>query len=299
MSKRNLGERIKLQSYWHRCLSKRRFIGEDETPIQVLKESDKRPQSKSYVWLFRSGDDGGTAIIIYKYHPTRNGEAAAEFFKDNPDDSYLIADGFARYNKLKRFRRCCCYAHLRRYFIEAIPKGHEKDFTDPGVQGMLYCNKLFEYERTYREKGLSYKQIHNRRQRDQKPVVEAFLSWINKQNPSKGSRLDRAITYAKNQAPYMTTYLEDSHCELSNNLSENSIRPITVGRRNWLFCDTTDGANASMSVYSLLETARANGLNPYKYMEYILEARPDERMTDKELEALSPWNENIKKLCEN
>ena len=164
---------------------------------------------------------------------------------------------------------------------------------------MLYCNKLFEYERTYREKGLSYKQIHNRRQRDQKPVVGAFLSWINKQNPSKGSRLDRAITYAKNQAPYMMTYLEDSRCELSNNLSENSIRPVTVGRRNWLFCDTTDGANASMAVYSLLETARANGLNPYKYMEYILEARPNERMTDNELDALSPWNENVKKLCEN
>ena len=164
---------------------------------------------------------------------------------------------------------------------------------------MLYCNKLFEYERTYREKGLSYKQIHNRRQRDQKPVVEAFLSWINKQNPSKGSRLDRAITYAKNQAPYMMTYLEDSRCELSNNLSENSIRPVTVGRRNWLFCDTTDGANASMAVYSLLETARANGLNPYKYMEYILEARPDEKMTDKELEALSPWNENIKNCAKS
>ena len=81
--------------------------------------------------------------------------------------------------------------------------------------------------------------------------------------------------------------------------SENSIRSVTVGRRNWLFCDTTDGANASMAVYSLLETARANGLNPYKYMEYILEARPDEKMTDKELETLSPWNENVKKLCEN
>lgn len=83
----------------------------------------------------------------------------------------------------------------------------------------------------------------------------------------------------------MMTYLEDSRCELSNNLSENSIRPVMVGRRNWLFCDTTDGANASMAVYSLLETARANGLNPYKYMEYILEARPDGRMTDKKLQS--------------
>lgn len=135
-----------------------------------------RGHRPSHIWLFRSGDDGLAPIIIYKYHPTRNGDAAADFFKNNPDGSYIMADGYAGYNKLKDFNRCCCYAHIKRYFIEAIPKGHEKDFTNPAVQGMLYCNKLFEYERSYRENGLSYKQIYNRRQMDQKPVVEAFLS---------------------------------------------------------------------------------------------------------------------------
>ena len=97
----------------------------------------------------------------------------------------------------------------------------------------------------------------------------------------------------------MMTYLEDGRCSISNNLSENSIRPVTVGRRNWLFCDSTDGADASMMVYSLLETARANGLNPQKYLEYLLEARPDESMSDEELENMSPWNPKVQELCVN
>ena len=285
--------------YFHRQLVKRKYVAADETPIQVLKEAGRRPQSKSYVWLFRSGDDGLNPVIVYQYHPTRNGDAAAEFFAGAGPGTYINADGYAGYNKLKDFKRCCCYAHIRRYFLEAIPKGKEKDYTDPAVQGFLYCNKLFEYERSYREKGLSYKQIYNRRLRDQKPVVEAFFSWINKQSAPNGSRLSRALTYARNQQNYMMTYLEDGHCSISNNLSENSIRPVTVGRRNWLFCDTTDGADASMMVYSLLETARANGLNPQKYLEYLLEARPDKNMSDEELENMAPWSPKVQECCVN
>lgn len=285
--------------YFHRLLTKRKFVAGDETPIQVLKEADRRPQSKSYVWLFRSGDDGLNPIIVYQYHPTRNGDAAAKFFAGSEPGTYINVDGYAGYNKLKDFKRCCCYAHIRRYFMEAVPKGKETDYTDLAVQGFLYCNKLFEYERSYREKGLSHKQIYNRRLKDQKPVVEAFLAWINKQKAPNGSRLARALTYARNQQNYMMTYLEDGHCSISNNLSENSIRPVTVGRRNWLFCDSTDGADASMMVYSLLETARANGLNPQKYLEYLLEARPDESMSDEELENMSPWNPKVQELCVN
>lgn len=285
--------------YFHRLLAKRKYVAADETPIQVLKEQDRRPQSKSYVWLFRSGDDGEHPVIVYQYHPTRNGDAAAEFFRDSETGTYIIVDGYAGYNKLKDFKRCCCYAHIRRYFKEAIPKGKEKDFTDPAVQGFLYCNKLFEYERSYREKGLSYKQRYNRRLRDAKPVVEAFMAWIDKQNPVKNSRFARAVTYASNQKAYMMVYLEDGHCSLSNNMSENSIRPVTVGRRNWLFCDTTDGADASMILYSLLETARANGLNPQRYLEYLLEVRPDKDMSDKELETYAPWNKQVQERCVN
>ena len=285
--------------YFHRLLVKRRFVGADETPIQVLKEEGRRPQAKSYVWLFRSGDDGKPPIILYEYHPTRNGDAAAEFFHGSEAGTYIIVDGYAGYNKLKEFKRCSCYAHIRRYFLEAIPKGKEKDITEPAVQGFLYCNKLFEYERNYREKELTYKQRYNRRQRDEQPIVEAFMAWIDKQAPTKGSRLARAITYAYNQKPYMKTYLEDGHCSLSNNMSENSIRPVTVGRRNWLFCDTTEGADASMVLYSLLETARSNGLNPQKYLQYLLDVRPNVSMSDKELERFAPWNDQVQEQCMN
>ena len=97
----------------------------------------------------------------------------------------------------------------------------------------------------------------------------------------------------------MMTYLEDGRCSILNNLSENSIRPVTVGRRNWLFCDTTDGADASMMVYSLLETARANGLNPQKYLEYLLEARPNKNMSDGELENIAPWSPKVQACCVN
>ena len=285
--------------HFQRLLAKRKYVAGDETPIQVLKEADRRPQTKSYVWLFRSGDDGLSPVIVYQYHPTRNGDAAARFFQGSAPGTYINVDGYAGYNKLKKFKRCCCYAHIRRYFREAIPKGQEKDYTNPAVQGFLYCNKLFEYERSYKEKGFSYKQIYDRRLKDEKPVVEAFLAWIDKQKAPGGSRLARALTYAGNQKKYMMTYLEDGHCSISNNLSENAIRPVTVGRRNWLFCDTTDGADASMAVYSILETARANGLNPQKYLEYLLEARPNKTMSEEELEKLAPWSPKVQECRVN
>lgn len=97
----------------------------------------------------------------------------------------------------------------------------------------------------------------------------------------------------------MMTYLEDGHCSLSNQMSENAIRPVTVGRRYWLFCYTTNGADASMAVYSLLETARANGLSPLKYLSFLLEARPNTKMSDEELEKLVPWSLQAQERCVN
>lgn len=288
-----------LYDYFHRLLLKRRFLCADETPVQVLKEEGRRAQAKSYIWLFRTGEDGGCPIILYHYAATRNGDTALKFLDGAEKGFYLVADGYGGYNKLKDIRRCCCYAHIRRYLYEAIPKGKENDYTEPAVQGYLYINKLFDYERQYRQKCLSKKQLENRRLKDQKPVIEAFLKWLDRQSTVKGSRLDRAVTYCQNQRPYMMTYLEDARCSLSNNISENSIRPVTCGRKNWLFSDTTDGANASMTVYSLIEMAKANDINPLKYLEYILEARPNKEMSDEELEKLSPWNEEVKKACQN
>lgn len=284
--------------YLKRLLKKRRFLMGDETPVQVLKEPNRRPQSKSYIWLVRTGEDGLPAIILYRYTPTRAGDNIAEFLEGMEPGYYFMVDGYSGYNKLKEAKRCCCWAHIRRYLLEAIPKGHEKDYTDPAVQGVLYCDKLFEYERSYVAKELTYKQRERRRLKDEKPVIDAFLVWLKQQRPVNGSRMDRAVTYIRNRQDYLAAYLEDGRCSLSNNLSENSIRPLTVGRKNYLFSDTQDGAEANMLVYTMIEMAKAHHINPYKYLMYLLEHRPNAEMADAEFELLMPWNEDVQKVCD-
>ena len=128
-------------------------------------------------------------------------------------------------------------------------------------------------------------------------ILEAFWSWLDKQNPTKGSRMDKAVTYARNQKPYAETYLQDGRCSLSNNPSENSIRPVTVGRRNWLFCDTPGGAHASATVYTMVEMAKAHGLNVEKYLTFLLEKRPHSGMPDEDLENLTPWSDEARAYC--
>ena len=265
--------------------------------MPLLKEEGRRPQSKSYVWLVRTGDNGGIPIILYNYTPTRAGSHAAAFLAGADPGYYLMVDGYKGYNKVPEAQRCCCWAHIRRYWLRAIPKGHEKDYTHPAVQGFLYCNKLFEYERSYREKGLSLKQIYNRRLKDQKPVIEAFLSWLDQLHPESGDRLIKAINYSNGCRPFMMNYLKDGACSLSNNLSENSIRPLVVGRKNWLFCDTPAGADASMKIYSMIETAKVNELDPLKYLSFLLEHRPGAEMSDGELEQFAPWSKLAQETC--
>ena len=286
-----------MYEYLHQKLLKRRYLMADETLIQVLKEEGRRPQSKSYVWLMRSGEDRDVPIILYNYTPTRAGSHAAEFLAGAEPGYYLMTDGYKGYNKVLEVQRCCCWAHMRRYWLRAIPKGHEKDYTHPAVQGFLYCNKLFEYERSYREKGLSLKQTYNRRLKDQKPVIEAFLSWLDQLHPESGDRIIQAINYSNGCRSFMMNYLKDGACSLSNNLSENSIRPLVVGRKNWLFSDTPAGADASMKIYSMIETAKANELDTHKYLAFLLDHRPSGEMSDDELEQLAPWGKLDQETC--
>ena len=283
--------------YFHRKLLERQFIMMDETPIQVLNEPDKRPESKSYVWLMRSGEDGLPPIVYYRYSPSRSGDTALKLLDGIREGTYLMCDGYSGYNKLKDIRRCTCYENIRRYLYEAIPAGCVNDMTHPAVQGVMYCNKLFEYERRYAEKGLSAKQRHNRRLKDEKPVIEAFLAWADSQPVTGSGRLSKAITYIRNRRSFMMTFLEDGRCSLSNNPSENSIRPITVGRKNWLFSSSVEGAEASMGIYTIVEMAKLHGLSQHKYLEYLLEHRPSSDMPDEELDKLAPWNEDVQKAC--
>ena len=286
-----------MTEYFHRKLLERQFLMMDETPIQVLKEPGKRAQSKSYVWLLRSGNDGLPPIIYYHYSPTRSGDTAVEMTEGIAPGTYLMCDGYTGYNKLKDVHRCTCYAHIRRYLLKAVPKGHENDMTEPAVQGVMYCNKLFEYERRYDEQHLKPETRKKRRLKHEKPIVEAFIKWADSQIVTGNDSFAKAITYIRNRRDYMMTYLEDGRCSLSNNWSENSVRPVAVGRKNWLFSTSVDGANASMSIYTIVEMARLYGLSRYKYIEYLLKHRPNGEMSDDELDKLAPWDPEVQKAC--
>lgn len=286
-----------LTDYFHRELLKRNYLMMDETPIQVLNEPGKIPESKSYVWLMRSGDDGLPPIVYYHYAPSRSADVALELTKGIQPGTYLMCDGFSGYNKLKDVRRLACYAHIRRYFYEAIPAGRGDDITNPAVQGVMYCNKLFSYENKYKERHYKPETKKKRRLKDEKPVVEAFIAWADKQVVTGNSKFAKALTYLKNRRNDLMTYLEDGRCSISNNWSENSIRPITVGRKNWLFSSSVEGAEASMNIYTIIEMAKLHGLNRQKYLEYILEHKPSAEMTDEELSLLAPWNKAVQDAC--
>ena len=283
---------LPMYEFFHRKLLEREFAMADETPLQVLHEPDRRAQTKSYMWLFRSGEDGSPPIILYKYSETRAGDNAVDFL--HGFKGYLMCDGYSGYNKVPDAKRTACWAHIRRYLTDAIPKGKALDYTQPAVQGVMYINQLFHMEDVIKKKYTSFDAIKKARLEKEKPVVEGFLSWLDQQTPVRETRMDKAVTYIQNRRSCLITYLEDGRCSFSNNLSENAIRPFTVGRKNWLFCDTPNGAQASAIVYSMVEMAKANGVNVYHYLTYLLEKMPSDRMSDEELELLAPWNENVK-----
>lgn len=285
--------------YLHRCLLQRRYLMADETPIQVLKEPDRRPESKSYLWVYRTGEDRLSPVILFDYRPTRKGANAGEFLKDARPGYYLMTDGYKGYNKVPDANRCACWAHIRRYWLRAIPKGHEHDYEHPATQGFMYCEKLFAFEKKYKEKGYTIKKIYERRLKDEEPVIDAFLSWLDGLHPKSGDSITKAIIYTNGCRPYLKNYLKDGACSFSNNITENTLRPTVVSRKNWLFCDSQDGAQASAVVFSIIETAKANGLDAKKYLKYLLDNRTDKKMTDEQLESLAPWNKNVRKTCVN
>ena len=277
-------------------LIKRDIVHCDETPVQVLKEPDKTPQTKSYMWVYKTGNDGKEPIVIYDYNPSRKGDCAANFLKDFR--GFIHTDGFSGYNKLNDVTRCGCWAHLRRKFVEACPEkkieGSSKTVAEVGRD---FCNQLFDIERTLKD--LTPEDRYTRRLELEKPVLKAFWCWLDEQNPLGGGKLSKAIHYAREQKPYLENYLLDGRCSISNNTAENAIRPFTVGRKNWLFSDTAKGAEASAAIYSIVETAKANGLEVYSYLEYLLDNVRDldwQRHPER-LDNMMPWSETVKAEC--
>ena len=283
--------------YFQRKLVSGRYAMADETPLQVLKEPGRKAKTKSFMWVFRSGEFDKEQIVLFHYSETRAGETAKEFL--DGFHGYLMTDGYGGYNKLKDCTRNSCWSHVRRYLIDAIPKGRQYDHTQPAVQGLAYVEKLFALEKKIHEKhGVSFDAIKQFRIEKEVPILNGFWNWLDSQTAIRGTRLEKALIYIRNRKPFLTTYLEDGGCSFNNNTSERSCKAFVTGRKNWLFSDTQLGAYASSLVYSMVETAKANGVDVYLYLKYLLLKTPTSRTSDEELEKLCPWNPECREALE-
>ena len=274
-------------------LLQRDLLNADETLLQVLHEPGRAAKTHSALWLYRSGRDG-PPIVLFEYQMTRAGEHARTFL--NGFHGYLHVDGYAAYEGLPDVTLVGCWAHVRRKFLEAIavlPATQRKGGTVAHV-GLDFCDKLFRIERDLH--ATTPEQRFSARQERSRPVLEKLRLWLEEMEGKTLSKsaLGGAVTYCRNQWPKLVNFLLDGRLELDNNRSERSIRPFVIGRKNWLFANTPRGAKASATIYSMVETAKENGLNPLCYLTYLFEQLPNINLKDPNaLDRLLPWSETV------
>ena len=273
----------------HKELLTRDVLHADETTLQVLYEPGKKPESESYMWLYRTSGDTDKPIVLYEYQPGRGAKHPKEFLAGY--NGYLHTDGYAGYHDLgEDITVVGCWAHARRKFDEAVkslPKGKAKGSS--ASQGLTYCNLLFGIEQELTE--LTAEERYNQRLEQAKPVLDAMFAWANTRTAAPKSALGKAFHYLKEQWPYLTNYLKDGRLEISNNRAERSINPFVIDRKNFLFANTPKGATGSAVMFSLIQTAIENGLDPYEYLTWLLKRAKDADLTNAEtVRSLLPWN---------
>ena len=261
-------------------------IHADETVVQVLKEDGKPATSESRMWLYASAALIRHQVRLFEYQPDRSGKRPEAFLKGFT--GALVTDGYQGYNLLTQVTHCGCWSHARRKWREAMPEGATVKNSKAAV-GFQYCNKLFAQERKCAAYKPKYRQEY--RQNKELPLLEEYYAWLKTIHPEKGSKLEEAVRYSLNQKQQLTAFLSNGEVPISNNLAENAIRLFTLGRKNWLFCDTTKGAKASAIVYSLVESAKANGVEPFAYLQHVLVELPylGKNQSHEELESFMPW----------
>jgi transposase len=256
-----------------RRLCEHNVLHGDETVLQVLKEPGKKAQSKSYMWLYRTSGEAKHQLVLYDYQPDRKHIHPESFLQNFK--GYLHADGYSGYHNLpENIIVVGCWAHLRRKFFDALkilPKDKQSDSN--AAKGVAYCDKLFHFEKQFAL--LAPDDRLKERKQLSRPVVEEFYNWIEGLAALPNTLLGKAVHYAWSQRKYLERYLIDGRLEISNNRAERSIKPFVIGRKNWLFANTPNGAKASAVYYSLIVTARENGLNPFEYLTWIFTNAPN------------------------
>ena len=265
----------------------------DETTLQVLHEEGRSPETNSYMWLYRTGRDG-PPIILYDYQTTRARKHPEKFLETFA--GYMHVDGYAGYEGLKNIILSGCWAHARRKFMEALD-ALPKDKRNADVasnKGLDFCNKLFEIERKLKD--VSADERYTERLKQSRPILDEFWEWLRYHKPRvlPKSAFGTAVKYCLNQKNKLETFLLDGRLEIDNNRCERSVKPFVIGRKGWLFANTARGAKSSAIIYSVVETAKENDINPLKYICYLLEQLPNMDIEDKDtLDKLLPWSDEL------
>jgi transposase len=262
----------------------------DETRVQVLNEPDKSAQSQSYMWVQRGGPPG-KPIIHFTYDPSRSAAVAARLLEGY--QGALMTDGYKAYRvvaKNNAIDHLCCWAHARRKFVDA-QKAQPKGKTGKADLAISTIAKLYAVEKESRDSDAAAR--HAVRQTHSVPVLAQLRAWLLKtqqQVPPK-SAVGKAISYTLEYWPELVRYTENGDWPIDNNVAENAIRPFVIGRKAWLFSNSQRGTTASANSYSLIETAKANGREPYQYLSWLFERLPTADLND--CEALIPWHAPI------
>ena len=266
------------------------IIQMDETTVQVLKEPGKTAQSKSYLWLQRGGPPD-EPVILFDYDPSRSQTVPQGLLEGFA--GYLQADGYSGYNGVVAaggLVQLGCMAHARRKFSEAVKGQGKNKRQGKAQQGLAWIQKLYRIEKQARTQQLSPQARKLHRQQHAAPILDKLREWLDASLPTvpPGTLAGKALTYLHNEWPKLIRYLEDGRLEIDNNLAENAIRPFVIGRKNWMFSDSVHGVKASANLYSLVESAKANGLEPYQYLKQVFTALPQAE-TVEDIESLLPW----------
>ena len=292
----------------HKEMYRFHVLQADETPVMVTK--DGRPaNSKSYMWIYRTGKSyTDTPVILYEYQRTRKSDHPEEFLKDFK--GIMVCDGYSAYRKLDRKNPdiifAGCWSHARRRFTEALkalPKTAQKNAKET-VDDEAVSRIAAIYHLDNQMEGQPAKVRKMYRQANIRPLVEAFFAWAkeiqSKNQLSRGKTLD-GINYCINQEASLKAFLEDGDIPMDNNATESALRSFCLHKHTWKLIDSLDGANASAIIYSITETAKANNLNPFRYLEYVLTVLKDHQ-DDRDygfIDDILPWSEKLPEICRN
>ena len=292
----------------HKEMYRFHVLQADETPVMVTK--DGRPaNSKSYMWIYRTGKSyTDTPVILYEYQRTRKSDHPEEFLKDFK--GIMVCDGYSAYRKLDRKNPdiifAGCWSHARRRFTEALkalPKTAQKNAKETvDYEAVSRIAAIYHLDNQMEGQPAKVRKMY--RQANIRPLVEAFFAWAkeiqSKNQLSRGKTLD-GINYCINQEASLKAFLEDGYIPMDNNATESALRSFCLHKHTWKLIDSLDGANASAIIYSITETAKANNLNPFRYLEYVLTVLKDHQ-DDRDygfIDDILPWSEKLPEICRN